>query len=85
MSKRINLTITGALGRMGKILIKYTLKNRKFKLYSLTDLKFGQKIGGVEVQNNCLEAFKKTDVIIDFSTPRSSIEILYLAAKLKKK
>ena len=85
MSKRINITITGALGRMGKILIKSALKNRKFKLHSLTDLKFGQRIEGVKVQNNCLEAFKKTDVIIDFSTPRSSVEILYLAVKLKKK
>jgi 4-hydroxy-tetrahydrodipicolinate reductase len=85
MSKRINITITGALGRMGKILVKCTLKNKKFKLYSLTDLKFGQRVEGVKVQDNCLEAFKKTDVIIDFSTPRSAIEILHLAVKLKKK
>ena len=54
MSKRINITITGALGRRGKILIKCTLENKKFKLYSLTDLKFGQRIEGVKVQNNCL-------------------------------
>ncbi len=32
-----------------------------------------------------LEAFKKTDVIIDFSRPKSSIEILNFAKKLKKK
>jgi 4-hydroxy-tetrahydrodipicolinate reductase len=32
-----------------------------------------------------LEAFKKTDVIIDFSRPKASIEILNYAKKLKKK
>lgn len=85
MAKKINITITGALGRMGQILIKCALKNKIFKLYSLTDLKIGQKIRGIKIQSNCLEAFKKTDVIIDFSTPKSSIEILNLATILKKK
>ena len=85
MTKKINITITGALGRMGQILIKCALKNKIIKLHSLTDLKVGQKIKGIKIQNNCLEAFKKTDVIIDFSTPKSSIEILNLATRLKKK
>ena len=85
MTKKINITITGALGRMGQILIKCALKNKIIKLHSLTDLKVGQKIKGIKIQNNCLEAFKKTDVIIDFSTPKSSIEILNFATRLKKK
>ena len=85
MTKKINITITGALGRMGQILIKCALKNKSIKLCSLTDLKVGQKIKGIKIQNNCLEAFKKTDVIIDFSTPKSSIEILNFATRLKKK
>ena len=83
--KKINITITGALGRMGKILINQISKNKNLKLYSLTDLKVGAKIKGIKIQNNSLEAFKKTDVIIDFSRPKSSIEILNLAKKLKKK
>jgi 4-hydroxy-tetrahydrodipicolinate reductase len=85
MTKKINITITGALGRMGQILIKCALKNKIIKLHSLTDLKVGQKVKGIKIQNNCLEAFKKTDVIIDFSTPKSSIEILNFATRLKKK
>jgi 4-hydroxy-tetrahydrodipicolinate reductase len=85
MTKKINITITGALGRMGQILIKCALKNKIIKLHSLTDLKVGQKIKGIKIQNNCLEAFKKTDVIIDFSTPKSSIKILNFATRLKKK
>ena len=83
--KKINITITGALGRMGRMLIDKISKKKNLKLYSLTDLKIGKKIKGIKVQKNNLEAFKKTDVIIDFSRPKSSIEILNFAKKLKKK
>jgi len=83
--KKINITITGALGRMGKILIKRISKNKSLKLFSLTDLKSGKIINGIKTQKNNLEAFKKTDVIIDFSRPESSLEILNYAKKLKKK
>ena len=83
--KKINITIVGALGRMGQILIKQVLKNKSLKLHSLTDLNFGKKIKGLKIQSNNLEAFKKTDVIIDFSRPKSSIEILNFAKKLRKK
>ena len=83
--KKINITITGALGRMGKILIKRISKNKNLKLSSITDLKIGKKIGGIKTQKNNLEAFKKSDVIIDFSRPKASIEILNYAKKLKKK
>ena len=83
--EKINITITGALGRMGKILIKRISKNKNLKLFSLTDLKSGKIINGIKTQKNNLEAFKKTDVIIDFSRPESSLEILNYAKKLKKK
>ena len=83
--KKINITITGALGRMGKILIKRISKNKNLKLFSLTDLKSGKTINGIKTQKNNLDAFKKTDVIIDFSKPKSSLEILNYAQKFKKK
>jgi len=83
--KKINITITGALGRMGRILINRISKNKSLHLRSLTDVKVGKKIKGIKIQNNNLNAFMKTDVIIDFSTPKSSIEILNFAKKLKKK
>jgi 4-hydroxy-tetrahydrodipicolinate reductase len=83
--KKINITITGALGRMGKILIKRISKNKNLKLFSLTDIKSGKKVNGIKIQKNNLEAFKKTDVIIDFSRPKASLEILSYAKKLKKK
>jgi 4-hydroxy-tetrahydrodipicolinate reductase len=83
--KKINITITGALGRVGKILIKNISKNKSLRLFSLTDIKSGKNINGIKIQKNNLEAFKKTDVIIDFSRPKASIEILNYAKKLKKK
>jgi len=83
--KKINITITGALGRMGKILIKRISKNKNLKLFSLTDLKSGKTINGIKIQKNNIEAFKKTDVIIDFSHPKASLEVLGYAKKLKKR
>jgi 4-hydroxy-tetrahydrodipicolinate reductase len=83
--KKINITITGALGRMGKILIKRISKNKNLKLFSLTDIKSGKIINGIKIQKNNIEAFKKTDVIIDFSRPKASLEMLGYAKKFKKK
>ena len=83
--KKINITITGALGRMGKILIKRISIKKNLKLFSLTDIKSGKIINGIKTQKNNLEAFKKTDVIIDFSRPKASLEILNYAERLKKK
>jgi 4-hydroxy-tetrahydrodipicolinate reductase len=83
--KKINITVTGALGRMGKILLKRISKKKNLKLFSLTDIKSGKIINGIKTQKNNLEAFKKTDVIIDFSRPKASLEILNYAKKLKKK
>jgi 4-hydroxy-tetrahydrodipicolinate reductase len=83
--KKINITVSGALGKMGKILIKRISKNKNLRLFSLTDLKVGKIINGIKTQKNNLEVFKKTDVIIDFSRPKASLEILNYAKKLKKR
>ena len=83
--KKINITITGALGRMGKILIKRIYKKKNLKLFSLTDLKSGKASHKIKIQKNNINAFKKTDVIIDFSRPKASIEILEYAKRFKKK
>lgn len=83
--KKIKITITGAMGRMGKALVQRLSKKKKLKLFSLTDIKSGKTINGIKTQKNKLEAFKKTDIIIDFSRPKASLEILHYAKKLKKK
>jgi 4-hydroxy-tetrahydrodipicolinate reductase len=85
--KRINISVSGALGKMGRILIKKISKNKNLKLISATDLKYTSKrnTNGIKIERSGLEAFEKTDVIIDFSRPKGSIEILNYAKKLKKK
>ena len=83
--KKINITVTGALGRMGKILINRITKNKNLKLFSLTDIKARGCVYGIKIQKNNINAFKKTDIIIDFSRPEACIEILNYAKKLKKK
>ena len=83
--KIIKITITGAMGKMGKTLVQRLSKKKELKLFSLTDIKSNKIINGVKTQKNNLVAFKKTDVIIDFSSPKSSIEVLKYAKELKKK
>ncbi|MDC0937474.1 4-hydroxy-tetrahydrodipicolinate reductase [Pelagibacteraceae bacterium] len=84
--KKINLSITGCMGRMGQQLIKSTKKNNNFKLVSLTENKIiNKKIAGIKPGLNNMDSFKKTNVIIDFTTPKCTFEILKIASKLKKK
>ena len=84
--KRINLAITGCMGRMGQQLIKSSKKNRNFKLVTLTENRLiNKKFNGIKPEFNSDMAFKKIDVIIDFTIPVCTMEILKIAAKLKKK
>ena len=84
--KKINLSISGCMGRMGQQLIKSSEKNKNFKLTSLTESRIiNKKIAGIKPSINSIEAFKKTNVIIDFTVPKCTIEILKIASKLKKR
>ena len=84
--KKINLTISGCMGRMGQQLIKSVKKNKNFKIVSLTENRhINKKISGIKPQFNSLESFKKANVIIDFTVPRCTFEILKIAAKQKKR
>ncbi len=84
--KKINLSISGCMGRMGQQLIKSSKRNKKFNLISLTENKvINKKISGIKPTTNNIEAFKRTNVIIDFTVPECTIEILKIASKLKKK
>ena len=85
-SKKINLTITGCLGRMGQQIIKSCKKNVRFKINSLTENKeINKKILGIKPRLNDENAFKKSDVIIDFTVPKCTLEVLKIAYKLKKR
>ena len=84
--RKINLSISGCMGRMGQQLIKSSKKNRNFKLVSLTENRIiSKKIAGIKPSRNNFDAFKKTNVIIDFTVPKCTLEILRIATKLKKR
>ena len=84
--KKINLGISGCMGRMGQQLIKSSKKNKNFKLVTLTEnLLINKKINKILPELNSEKAFKKTDVIIDFTVPSCTLEVLKIASKLKKK
>ena len=84
--KKINLAISGFMGRMGQQLIKSSKKNKHFKIVTLTEnRKINRKINGIKPELNSNQAFKKADVIIDFTIPECTLEILKIASKLKKK
>ena len=84
--RKINLSISGCMGRMGQQLIKSSKKNRNFKLVSLTENRLiNKKIAGLKPSRNNVDAFKKSNVIIDFTVPKCTLEILRIASKLNKR
>ncbi|MDB9937445.1 4-hydroxy-tetrahydrodipicolinate reductase [Candidatus Pelagibacter sp.] len=84
--KKINLAISGCLGRMGQQLIKSSKSNNNFKLIALTENKpITKKLDGIKIDFNSELAFKKIDIIIDFTVPKCTLEILKIASKLKKR
>ena len=84
--KKINLAISGCMGRMGQQLIKSSKKNKKFKLVTLTENRsVNKKFAGIKPELNSEIAFRKIDVIIDFTVPDCTLEILKIASKLKKR
>ena len=84
--KKINLSITGCMGRMGQQLIKSSKNNKNFKLVSLTENKIiNKKVEGIKPGLNNIKSFKNTNVIIDFTIPKCTLEILKIATSLNKK
>ena len=71
---------------MGQQLIKSSKNNKNFRLVSLTENKaISKKIAGIKLDVNTEQTFKKTDVIIDFTVPNCTLDILKIASKLKKR
>ncbi len=83
--KKINLAITGCMGRMGQKLIGSAKSDKNFKLVSLTENKrINKKIYGIKPELNTSQAFKKANVIIDFTVPKCTLEVLKIAVQLRK-
>ena len=84
--RKINLAITGCLGRMGQQLIKSSKSTKNFKLVSVTESRrINKKVAGLRPQLNSISAFKNANIIIDFTIPKCTLEVLKIASKLKKR
>ena len=84
--KKINLTITGCMGRMGQQIIKSAVRDKTIKLVSITENRIiNKRFGGLKPEKNTEKAFNKSDVIVDFTVPNCTFEVLQLASKLKKR
>ncbi len=84
--KKISLAITGCMGRMGRQLIKSSRSDKSFKIVAITEYKkINKKISGITPMINSENALKNVDLIIDFTIPNCTLEVLKIASKLKKK
>ena len=84
--KKINLAITGCLGRMGQQLTKSSKSAKNFKLVTITENRLiNKKILGLRPQFNSESAFENANIIIDFTVPKCTLEVLKIASKLKKR
>ena len=84
--KKIKLAITGCLGRMGQQLIKSSKDAKNLKLVSITENRVvNKKISGLKPQLNSENSFKNANIIIDFTIPKCTLEVLKIACKLKKR
>ena len=71
---------------MGQQILKSAKFDKNFNIVVLTEnKKTKKKINGIQIQQNSLQVFRKADLIIDFTIPRCSIQVLNIALKLKKK
>ncbi|MCK4739237.1 MAG: 4-hydroxy-tetrahydrodipicolinate reductase [Deltaproteobacteria bacterium] len=92
----VNITVTGAGGRMGKTIIAECIETNGVSLVSALEHEGNASLGkdagiisgldkiGVKIVDSATNAFKKSDVIIDFSAPEASVRNVELAGELGK-
>ena len=86
MRRKIKLAITGCMGRMGQQIIKSGKSDNDSTITALTESRLiNKKINSINVSLNNEKAFKNADIIIDFTIPKCTLEVLKFASKLKKK
>ena len=89
------ITVTGASGRMGQMLVKGITAHPDARLVGCIERPghawIGQDIGtcmggpalGVKVTDDPLEAFALSQAVIDFTAPAASVEFAALAAQAR--
>ena len=95
MMKNPGITITGASGRMGQMLVKEVLESKSARLVGAVErvghawvgLDLGEAMGGsangIIVTDDPLKAFALSQAIIDFTAPNATIEFAALAAQAR--
>ena len=83
---KLKIAVTGCLGRMGQQIIKSAKKNKNFELVTITENKIiNKRMFGLQPQLNSISAFKNANIIIDFTVPKCTLEILKIASMQKKR
>ncbi len=83
----IKIIINGALGKMGKRIIEVALQDKELEITGLVDLE--EKDINIlskfyKVTNNIEKHIDLSDVVIDFSSPEGTINVLDICRKYKK-
>ena len=93
VASKINVVVNGAAGRMGKMVINSVSQDDELKLVGALEPSGNPVIGtdaglnagvrelGVKISDD-LTAIKDVDVIIDFSVPKSTLEVAATASKM---
>jgi 4-hydroxy-tetrahydrodipicolinate reductase len=95
MSELPGIVVTGASGRMGQMLIRTVLESPAARLVGALERPghawIGTDVGvamggaavGVTVGDDPLEAFAKTQAILDFTSPEATVDYAMLAAQAR--
>lgn len=95
MTHHPGIVVTGASGRMGRMLIKLIGENDKIRLAGAIERKghdwVGQDVGvmmggpevGVIVEDEPLEAFAHAQAVLDFTSPEATLQFADLAAQAR--
>ena len=95
MTHHPGIVVTGASGRMGRMLIKLIGETDKIRLTGAIERKghdwVGQDVGvmmggpelGVTVEDEPLEAFARAQAVLDFTSPEATLRFADLAAQAR--
>ncbi|MFH1848256.1 MAG: 4-hydroxy-tetrahydrodipicolinate reductase [Candidatus Omnitrophota bacterium] len=83
----INLAISGCGGRMGQRILNFALIDKAFKVKALLERSnhalIGKEVEGIKVSSDVGPQLAKADVLIEFTTPESTVSHLKDAVKQK--
>ena len=82
----INISVNGALGKMGRTVIDVCLQDEEINIVGLSDIQGQKKIYNnlPQVETTLDKYIVSTDVVIDFSSPEGTQQVLNLCLINKK-